>query len=178
VSEALEPPVTVFIGVGANIDPETNILAALEALSGTVRITGVSTFYRTEAIGRPSQPAYLNGVVRAETERPPRALKFEVLREIEAALGRVRTEDRYAARPIDLDVLIYGDAVLDEPGLELPDPEVRERPFLAAGIEEIAPGLRWPGTSERIGDWAGPGTLHRMTPAAAFSRRVKETFAP
>mgnify|MGYP005854793283 CR=1 FL=1 len=78
---------TAYIGVGANINPETNILSAIERLRGYVRIAGVSTFLQTPALKRPDQPPYLNGVICAETDLEARSLKFDVLRRIESDLG-------------------------------------------------------------------------------------------
>ena len=141
----------VFISLGSNIDPETNIRKALEALARHVRITGISTITRTLAIGRPGQPDFLNAVVQAETKMPPRELKFSGLRQIEAELGRKRTEDKFAPRPIDLDLLIYDDFVIDEPDLKIPDPDIYCRAFLAAGIAELAPDLVLPDTGRLIG---------------------------
>ncbi len=81
----------VYIAVGSNIEPEENIPKALRMLARQVCITGVSTFYRTPAVDSLSSPDFINGVVRAETEIPPRELKFGVLRPIESALGRRRS---------------------------------------------------------------------------------------
>ena len=117
---------------------------------GQLRVLASSTFYRTAPLGRPEQPPFVNGVWRIQTTIEPRPLKFHVLRGIEAALGRVRTEDRYAPRTIDLDVVLYGDAVVEEPGLVLPDPDVRERPFIALPLLELAPDLVLPDTGEQL----------------------------
>ena len=87
-------PAAVYLAVGSNIDPEANLQAALTLLRGQVRVTGVSTVYRTPALGRPDQSDYLNAVWRVETALPPHRLRDEVLRPIEAALGRRRSADR------------------------------------------------------------------------------------
>lgn len=165
----------VYIGVGANLSPKENIEAAMKALSQRLQITGFSTFYRTEPIGSQGQPDYINGVVQAETPLSPQDLKHQILRPIETALGRERGPDRYAARPIDLDVLLYGALVLEDDDLTLPDPDVRERPFLTAGLKELDPALCWPGTGERLSDLhddEGAG----MRPEADFTKRLKESF--
>ena len=140
----------MFLGIGANIDPEANIIRAVRRLRECLRITGISTIYRTPAIGRTDQPPYLNGVVMGYTGLRPRTLKYDRLREIERRLGRVRTGDKYAARPIDLDLLLYGGERIDEAGLQVPDPELFDRAFLAAGVQELAPGLKLPGTGQTI----------------------------
>ena len=147
-----ERSVEVFIGFGSNIDPGVNVPRGLELLAGHVTVRRVSTVYRTPPIGRPEQAAYRNGVWQIETSVSAWQLKFELLRPIEAELGRIRTEDRHAARPIDLDVLIWGDATLDEPDLRVPDPVIRERVFVAVPLLELAPELRLPGTGESLGD--------------------------
>jgi 2-amino-4-hydroxy-6-hydroxymethyldihydropteridine diphosphokinase len=139
-----------FVSVGANIDPERNVVEALRLLSQRVRITGVSTFYRTKAVGRPEQQDFLNGVCKVATDLSPRALKFDVLRDIERRLGRVRTADKYAARTIDLDVILHGRAVLDEPDLRIPDPDIRTRAFVAVPLLQLAPDLRLPDTGEAL----------------------------
>ena len=162
----------VFIGVGSNIAPEANIPLALERLAKSLSLRAVSTFYRTAPVGPAGQPPFVNGVVEALSELPPRKLKFHVLRPIEASLGRRRSgADKYAPRTIDLDLLLYGDAVLSQRGLTLPDPDIRERPFLAAGLLELEPGLVLPdGTPLR----PAPGAA--MEPLADFSRLLKERW--
>ena len=172
-AERVAAPVRVFIGVGANIAPELNVNAALERLDAAVGVDGVSPFYRSAAIGRPEQPDYLNGVVRVHTALSARSLKFNVLRGIEAALGRRRESDPYAARPIDLDVLLYGEEVIDEAGLVIPDPDLCTRPFLAAGVLAFEPGLRLPGSGAalRVDDQA-----FAFAEAVEFSAAMKTRF--
>lgn len=139
-----------YISLGSNIEPETNMLRAVESLSRLVRITGISTVYLTPPVGGMDQPDFLNCVIRAETDISPRELKFRVLRSVEVGLGRVRTRNRYASRTIDLDLLIYGDMVLSSPGLRLPDPDIFRRPFLAEPVRELSPGLTIPGSGRSI----------------------------
>lgn len=143
-----------FIGIGSNIEPEANIQRAVARLARELRITGVSTFYRSEAIGEKPQPAFVNGVVAVETPLPPLELKLKVLRRIEAELGRQRSADKYAPRTIDLDLLLYDDLVLDTPELTLPDPHISERACIAVPLAELAPQLRLPGTGESISEVA------------------------
>ena len=102
-----------FIGVGSNIDPQSNIREALIRLAERVEIRALSTFYQSRPVGPPGQPPFVNGVVAADTDLPPLAVKRDVLRRIEEGLGRVRTTDKYAPRVIDLDLLIYDDMVAD-----------------------------------------------------------------
>lgn len=152
----------VYIGVGSNIDPELNIPAALGLLKSKGRIAGVSTFYRTQAIAssnasgsllpRSIGAEFYNGVIRFETCYEARELKFEVLRGIEQALGRVRSDDKCAPRPIDLDIVVYGDEVIDEPDMVIPDPEIPARAFLAVPLLELEPEIVLPGMSARLAD--------------------------
>ena len=153
-----------YVGLGSNLSPEANIPRALESLAKGVRLDALSTFRRTAPVGPAGQPPFVNGVARIRTDLAPRPFKFEVLRGIEARLGRRRGADKYAPRPIDLDLLLYGDLVVSEPDLVLPDPELRTRPFLAAALLELAPGLVLPVAGS-------PGE-----PLAEFSQRLKERF--
>ena len=116
-----------FIGIGSNIAPEENIRKALRQLGQPTRLVSISTFYRVPAIDRPEEPAFYNGVVAIDTDLPPARLKSEVLRPIEAALGRHRSTDKYASRTIDLDLLLYGDYVVSTGDLSLPHPEILKR---------------------------------------------------
>ena len=174
------PPecVTAYIAVGSNIDPETNIPRALELLAQHARITGVSTFYVTAALGRPEQPDYRNGVARVETDVSARALKYDVLRGIEHALGRVRTHDKYAAREIDLDVLLYGALVTREADLKIPDPELGARIFLAAPLFELAPALILPDTGVALAEFAILNQPYELNPADALTAALKERLLP
>ena len=100
------------------------------------------------------------------------------LRRIEADLGRVRNADAYAARPIDLDVLICGDEVVEDLGLVLPDPDLRSRSFLAAALLELAPDLVLPDSGERLAELvsAKADTTNRLCSEAAFTQGLRERF--
>jgi 2-amino-4-hydroxy-6-hydroxymethyldihydropteridine diphosphokinase len=134
----------VFIGVGSNVDPEENVRRGLRLLAQEMRVTAVSTAYETEPEGRRRQARYYNCIVEVETEAPPTELK-RALRGIEERLGRVRGRDKYAARPIDLDLLAYDEMSVRTPDLTLPDPDVANRPYLAVALAELAPALTLPG---------------------------------
>jgi 2-amino-4-hydroxy-6-hydroxymethyldihydropteridine diphosphokinase len=134
----------VYVGIGSNIEPERKIPAAMELLSQAVVITGVSTFYRTSPIGRPEQPLFYNGVVRVETERTAIDLKIAILGSIENELGRRRTADAFAPRTIDLDILLYDRAVIHDNDVDIPDPDILTRPFLAIPLCELDPRLILP----------------------------------
>jgi len=125
-----------LVGVGSNIEPERNIAAALEILVTMVSVTQSSTFYRTGAIGRPDQPDFINGVWQIETSMSPSQVKFEVLRRIEEQLGRTRTDDKFAPRTLDLDLLLYNDTVTHGNTLTLPHCDL-ERPFIYVPTLEL-----------------------------------------
>lgn len=158
-----------FIGVGANLEPEANIRAALRLLSAHARVLAISTFYRTPAEGRPEQPDYYNGVVSVATDLPPESLKREVLRAIEQALGRKRTADPNAPRPIDLDLLLYDALQLRRGKLRLPSQDIERRAFVAVPLAEIAPDVLLPGSGAPIRAIAARFSGAPMAPLASLS---------
>ena len=137
-----------FVGIGSNLgEPERQIAAALEQLEAEdgVELVAVSSLRETTPVGYLDQPNFLNGAVELETKLPPREL-LERLLAIEARLGRVRGEGpRFGPRTIDLDLLVYGDDTIDEPGLAVPHPRLAERRFALEPLAELAPGLEIPG---------------------------------
>lgn len=165
-----------YIAVGGNIHPEYSIPRALDLLHDVCPIQGLSTFYRTDPVDRPEQSPYLNGVVMIRYGEHPRALKYDILRPIEAALGRVRTEDAYAARPIDLDILLCGVMEIQEPGLILPDPDIRERVFLAVGLVELEPEMKLPGTNISVAALFSRQDRDALVPDVLFTRTLRERF--
>ena len=131
----------VYVGLGANLGyREAAIRRAVELL-GAQR---VSTLRETEPWGYADQPRFVNAVAELETEEAPRVL-LERLLAIERELGRVRDGPRYGPRTIDLDLLLYGELELDEPGLTVPHPRLHEREFVLEPLAELAPGLVVPG---------------------------------
>ncbi|MBN1418174.1 MAG: 2-amino-4-hydroxy-6-hydroxymethyldihydropteridine diphosphokinase [Planctomycetes bacterium] len=146
--------IEVFIAVGSNIEPDRNIPEAVLLAAEDLPILAVSPFYRSQAIDRPGDPDFANGVFAARTDLSARDVKNVILRGIESRLGRVRSGERYAPRPIDLDLILYGDVVSDAPEIALPDPEILERPCIAVPLAEIAPFVRHPVTGERFAEIA------------------------
>jgi 2-amino-4-hydroxy-6-hydroxymethyldihydropteridine diphosphokinase len=137
---------TAFVGIGSNLgNRERHLLRALGLLSVEegIEIVAVSDFRETKPVGPVKQGPFLNGAVQVSTELPPREL-LERLLEVEQRLGRVRSE-RFGPRTIDLDLLVYGDEVMDEPGLTLPHPRLHERRFALEPLAELAPALEVPG---------------------------------
>ena len=163
----------VFISLGSNIDPEVNVRRAVGGLVRAIQVRGISTVYRTTPIGRPDQPAFYNAVVLADTHIPARQLKFDVLRRIEDSLGRIRTSDKYSPRTIDLDIILYDDQVIREEGLIIPDPDIYTRPFLAAGVFELAPELILPDTSQPVRDVANRLPTAGMQPLPAYTESLR-----
>ena len=136
-----------FVGLGSNLgDREGTIARAVELLSAAagVEVVAVSQLRETEPWGPVEQPAYLNGAVQLETELSPRAL-LDVLLAVEQALGRDRTGERWGPRTIDLDLLLYDDVEVDEPGLTVPHPRLHERRFALEPLAELAPDAVVPG---------------------------------
>jgi 2-amino-4-hydroxy-6-hydroxymethyldihydropteridine diphosphokinase len=137
---------TAFVGIGSNLgDREDNLRRAVELLSveDGVDVTAVSEIRETEPVGPVEQGAFLNGAVRIETDLGPREL-LERLLAVEQRLGRVR-EERWGPRTIDLDLLLYGDEAVDEPGLTVPHPRLHERRFALEPLADLAPSLEIPG---------------------------------
>ena len=137
----------VYVGLGSNLgDREATIRAALERLGAGdgIDVVRVSSLRETEPVGYENQPRFLNGVAELRTELAPRVLLDRMLA-VERDLGRVREGPRDGPRTIDLDLLVYGDLVVDEPGLEVPHPRMAERGFVLEPLAELAPDLLVPG---------------------------------
>ena len=146
--------VTAFIALGSNLgDPAGQIRSALRALDKLpdTRLVRQSAFYRNPPEGGLAQPEFVNAVARIETRIGPRAL-LDRLIEIECDHGRVRDYPN-APRTLDLDIVLYGDSMVQEPGLTIPHPRMLERVFVLAPLAEIAPDAVVPGTG-RIADLA------------------------
>lgn len=163
----------VFVGVGASLDPRVHVPRALRRLHDAVGLRGVSTFYATPALERPRDPPFVNGVVEVGDRLAPAALKLLLVR-IEEEEGRRRSGDRFAPRPIDLDLLLHGDAVAAAPGLRLPHPDVTERRFVALPLLELAPDLVLPGSGVRLASVLEALPDRPMERLGALTRALKE----
>jgi 2-amino-4-hydroxy-6-hydroxymethyldihydropteridine diphosphokinase len=137
-----------YVGLGANLGPrEATILRALDLLAAEpgIDVLELSSLGETAPVGVTDQPPFVNGAVSIETTLAPRELLDALLR-IEGELGRVRERgERWGPRTIDLDLLLYGDEVVDEPGLTVPHPRLHERRFALEPLAELEPGLEIPG---------------------------------
>jgi 2-amino-4-hydroxy-6-hydroxymethyldihydropteridine diphosphokinase len=136
-----------YIGLGSNLgDREATIRRALELLSAgdDIEVTAVSSLEETDPVGYEDQPRFLNGAAALRTELPPREL-LERLFDVERQLGRIRTGPRFGPRTIDLDLLLYGQESIDEPGLRIPHPRLAERRFVLEPLVELDRNLQVPG---------------------------------
>ena len=168
------PTVQVYITLGSNIAPERNLTRALQMLRQNhhLRVCRVSPVYHSPAVGAdgapvPDQPPFLNAAAHLTTDYYSAfSLKYNVLRFIERCLGRVRTADRFAPRPLDLDIALYGDCVIDLPHLTIPDPDVLRRAYVALPLADIAPDVVHPVTGQTLAAIAEP-----FRGAAGITRR-------
>jgi 2-amino-4-hydroxy-6-hydroxymethyldihydropteridine diphosphokinase len=150
--------VRVAIALGSNLgDREAHLAFAVAALGRLVDRLAVSSWIETDPVGVGDQPRFLNGAVAGDTGLPARALLDALLR-IEAERGRVREpgDPEKGSRTLDLDLILYGDSVIDKPGLQVPHPRFRERLFVLEPLAEVA------------GDWTDPVT--GLTVSALRSR--------
>lgn len=145
-----------YLGLGANLgDPRVQLAAAVRALAGheRVRVTAVSSLYRSAPVGGGPQPDYLNAVVAVETELGARALAA-LGHELERRAGRVRTHVRNAPRALDVDLLLFGEERITEPDLTVPHPRLARRAFALLPLAEVAPHARHPGLDRTAAELA------------------------
>ncbi|MQY55295.1 MAG: 2-amino-4-hydroxy-6-hydroxymethyldihydropteridine diphosphokinase [Dehalococcoidia bacterium] len=143
----------VYLGLGSNLgDRQANLARALKLLGERLHIELVSSLYETEPVDYTEQPLFLNAICRAQTELGPMQL-LSLVKGIEASLGRVPSFPN-APRPIDIDIIFYGDRVMETPDLTIPHPRLEERAFVLIPLLEVAPDLRHPVSGEYIKDLA------------------------
>jgi len=136
-----------YVGLGANLGPrEVTLLRAVDLLAAEpeIEVLAVSQLRDTDPVGKVDQPTYLNGAVAVETGLSPRDLLDALLR-VEQELGRTRDRERWGPRTIDLDLLVYGGEIVDEPGLRVPHPRLQERRFALEPLVDLEPELAIPG---------------------------------
>ena len=139
-----------YVGLGANLGPrEVTLLRAVDLLADEPRIEvlAISQLRETEPVGSTDQPEFLNGAVAVETSLSPRELLDALLR-VEQKLGRTRDGERWGPRTIDLDLLVYGDEIVDEPGLRVPHPRLHERRFVLEPLVDLEPEVAIPGVGK------------------------------
>ncbi len=149
-------PHRVYLSLGSNVEAEQNLPKAIELLREYGRLEAVSTAWETEAVGNPG-PNYLNACVLFRTPLLASELKEQVIRPIEAALGRKRSENRYAPRPIDLDILLYDDRPSNL--------EFWEYGFVIVPLAELRPDLLHPRGGEKLSQVAERMRLHERITA-------------
>jgi 2-amino-4-hydroxy-6-hydroxymethyldihydropteridine diphosphokinase len=135
-----------YLGLGSNMgDRERMLWSALHMLTFNpeVEVVAVSSIRETDPVGFEDQPRFLNAAAAIDTELEPRAL-LDLLLSIERELGRTREGPRFGPRTIDLDLLLYGEEIVDEPGLAVPHPRLHERRFVLEPLAELEPGLTVP----------------------------------
>jgi 2-amino-4-hydroxy-6-hydroxymethyldihydropteridine diphosphokinase len=138
-----------YIGMGGNVassagEPEETLTASAASLSALGTIVARSRLYRTKPVGHVNQPQFVNAVVALETRLGPRMLLHRLM-QIEARFGRERQPNfRNGPRTLDLDIVFYGDAVMEAAGLVIPHPRMSEREFVLRPLAEIAPHVREP----------------------------------
>ncbi|GLZ97287.1 2-amino-4-hydroxy-6-hydroxymethyldihydropteridine diphosphokinase [Klebsiella quasipneumoniae] len=135
-----------YIALGSNlVSPLAQVQAAIHALGEIPhsRVVNVSSFYRTPPLGPQDQPDYLNAAVALETTLSPEALLDHTQR-IELQQGRVRKAERWGPRTLDLDIMLFGDAVINSERLTVPHYDMRNRGFMLWPLFEIAPDLHFP----------------------------------
>jgi 2-amino-4-hydroxy-6-hydroxymethyldihydropteridine diphosphokinase len=151
---------TAIILLGSNIDPEENIKKALNCLKKECILLKTSRLWETEAIGSEG-PDFLNSAIVVETQLLENDLKYQVLRKLEKELGRVRTKDKYAPRPIDLDIIIFDDQVVDL--------NLWKRSFISSPISDLYPDLRHPSNNKTLLE------ISRELQSSAFARIYERT---
>ena len=139
----------VYIAIGSNLaSPLEQVNAAIQAIGEIPdsRIMAVSSFYRTPPLGPQDQPDYLNAAVALETTLAPEALLDHTQR-IELQQGRVRKAERWGPRTLDLDIMLFGDEVINTERLTVPHYDMKNRGFVLRPLVEIAPELLFPGNT-------------------------------
>ena len=170
--ERQEHAFTVYVALGSNLEPERHLPLAVELLAAHCHVDAVSPVYESPPVDGSDQPCYLNAVARAVTPLPPRAFKEGVLRAIEAELGRVRTEDPFAARTIDLDLILYGDRVQTSGEVHVPAPGIATYAHVAVPLADLAPALRHPESEETM------ASIARRVNGSGLTRRDDLALGP
>jgi len=144
-------PVTIYLGLGSNLgDRKANLEKALQFLGQTLSVEQISSVYETHPMGNEEQPLFLNAVCRVATDIGPFQL-LSLIKGIEVALDRVPSFSN-APRPIDIDILLYGNLIIEAAELVIPHPRLEERAFALVPLAEIAPDLIHPVSGRSIQD--------------------------
>lgn len=163
-SERFRP--RIFLSLGSNIEAHHNLPLAVRHLAEEVTLLGRSKVYASAAVGGPpASPPFLNAAVEIASSLEPAELKFQVLRPLEARLGRTRNGNRNAPRTLDLDLALWGEQRIDDPihSIALPDPDILRHAHVALPLADLAPEFRHPITGQ---------TLHAIAAALDDPRRI------
>jgi 2-amino-4-hydroxy-6-hydroxymethyldihydropteridine diphosphokinase len=174
---SVNKPSTAYIGLGSNLDnPHVQIDSAVKTLRQAKYINTLSCsyYYRSKAVGPGAQPDYVNAAIKCETSLSPIELLAK-LQCIENAHGRQR-DIRWGARTLDLDLLLYDDICIDEPTLQVPHPEIRNRNFVLCPLQDINPDLVFPDGEkiERVMQSISMDGLHRIDSTHTQKQQHKE----
>ncbi len=141
----------VYLSLGSNVgDRAGHLNAAIQRLESLGKVVATSSFYETEPVEVTAQPWFLNGVVALETEKMPRQLIAAIL-DLEQKMGRRRVQKK-GPRTIDIDILLFGNSIIDLPGLTVPHPAMHERRFVLQPLAEIAPDVLHPVLKKKVRD--------------------------
>lgn len=163
-----------YLSLGSNIEPAVNLPAAVRLLAQLTRVMAVSSVWESAPVGLTDQANFLNAAVVIETNLTASALKHEVLESIERQLGRVRQADKNAPRPIDLDIMLFNEDILQVGQRHIPDPEIVERAFVAIPLAEVAPQYRHPEMDQTLAEIARRFETSGMQPRPEVSRALAE----
>jgi 2-amino-4-hydroxy-6-hydroxymethyldihydropteridine diphosphokinase len=155
----------VYLSLGSNLgDRSANLKSAIDRLRGFGKVDAVSSFYETEPVEFVSQPWFLNCVVKLDTEKMPKQLLAGIL-VLEREMGRQRKQKK-GPRTIDLDILLFGNSIIQSPGLTVPHPAMHERRFVLEPLAEIAPEVRHPVLKRTVRE------LREALPAGQMVRKL------
>jgi 2-amino-4-hydroxy-6-hydroxymethyldihydropteridine diphosphokinase len=139
-----------YLSLGSNVEPEFNLVEAARMLAAKTKLVVASSVWETTPLGSTRQPNYLNAAAIVDTELTVVQLKHDLIAEIERGLGRVRQLDKFAPRPIDIDIMLFNRQLFTLDKRQIPDPEVLERSFVAIPLAEIAPDYIHPETGQTL----------------------------
>ena len=162
-------PELAYLSLGSNLgDRAANLRLAIERLAEAGEVKAVSSLYETEPVEFRAQPWFLNCVVALETGKQPREL-LKIALAIEEAMGRQRSREK-GPRTVDIDILLFGSLVMDEPGLRIPHPVMQQRRFVLEPLVEIAAEVRHPvlkkSARELLASLPGGQSVQQLAPKA------------
>jgi len=165
----------VYLSLGSNVgDPAANLNAAIANLRGLGDVAAVSSFYETEPIELTAQPWFLNCAVKLDTEKMPKQLMSAIL-DLEQEMGR-RRQQKKGPRIIDIDILLFGNSIIETKGLTIPHPAMHQRRFVLEPLAEIAAEVRHPvfkRTVRELRDALPPGqAVRRIVKTVWFREQV------